>query len=251
MDFSLNMYMEICRAIEPYKIVTVEQYLSQDIEQPFVIMRHDVDRDLGSALAMAELENGYGINSTYYFRYPRTFNVQVMSKICNLDHEIGYHYEVLDKAGGNPQKAIDIFHQELNIFRKYFPVATVCRHGNPLTKWDGKEVWECFDFKDFDLLGEAYISCTGVSTYLTDTGRNWTGSRNIKDTLTSNNSNGVKNTREFILFLQNNKEDSIYLNFHPERWPAGTWKWITSLIRDKTFNLGKILISTGNKLANP
>ena len=243
MDFSLKMYSEICRALEPDRVVTVKQYLSQDIEPPLVIMRHDVDKDLDNALAVAELEYRMGINSTYYFRYPRTFDLVTMSKISRWGHEIGYHYEVMDKAGGNIQKALDIFRQELDIFRRYFPVSTVCRHGNPLTKWDGKEIWEHCDFKDFDLEGEAYLSLADVSVYLTDTGRNWCGSRNIKDFLGSGSSVSIKKTPELIAFLQNMGADRIYLNCHPERWAPGLWGWVKSLLRDKTLNLGKFLIN--------
>src|SRR5690348_10947644 len=97
MDFSLAMYADICKALQPHKVVTVQHYLSNGLESPYIILRHDVDRDPQNALAMAKLEAKYGIQSTYYFRYPKTFNLKAMTQIYNLGHEIGYHYEVLDK----------------------------------------------------------------------------------------------------------------------------------------------------------
>ncbi|NLO90189.1 MAG: hypothetical protein GX088_07710 [Clostridia bacterium] len=248
MDFNLKMYGEILKALRPYMVVTVERYLKQSPKPPLVILRHDVDRELGNALAMAELEHRFGINSTYYFRYPRTFNVKVMSRIHSLGHEIGYHYEALDKAGGDPKKAMDIFQRELDIFRRYFPVTTVCRHGNPLTKWDGREIWEHYDFKDYGLIGEAYISCAGVSHYLTDTGRNWCGNGNLKDTLNPKGSDvAIRNTCQLIAFLKNHRDKSIYLNCHPERWGPGIWGWLRALIRDNTFNLCKFVIKKEKK----
>ena len=36
----------------------------------------------------------------------------------DLGHEVGYHYEVLSKAKGDYEKAIQMFEQELNEFRK-------------------------------------------------------------------------------------------------------------------------------------
>lgn len=113
MDFSLAMYAEICKTLRPHNVVTVLNYISDETESPCIIMRHDVDKDPKNAVNMAKLEYEYGIKSTYYFRYPYTFNIKVMSQIHELGHEIGYHYEVLDKAGGDCYKAVILFQKEL------------------------------------------------------------------------------------------------------------------------------------------
>ena len=240
MDFSLAMYAEICKALQPHKVVTVQEYLSNGRESPCIILRHDVDRDPQNALAMAKLEAKYGIQSTYYFRYPKTFNLKAMTQIYNLGHEIGYHYEVLDKTRGDYHKAIDLFQKELEIFRKYFPVQTICMHGNPLTPWDGKDIWSLFDFRDFGILGEAFLSCKDISLYLTDTGRNWNGNNNFKDRVKVQNEDAnFKSTLDVIRFLNNNSYSNIYFNCHPERWGPGVWGWSKALMRDHLFIFGK------------
>lgn len=243
MDFCLKMYREICRALKDLNVVTVEQYLLGNNETPFVILRHDVDREMGNALAMAELEHKLGLNSTYYFRYPRTFNIPTISRIQSLGHEVGYHYEVLDKAGGNPVKAIDIFCQELDIFREHFQIKTVCMHGNPLTPWDGRSIWKSKNFSDFGLLGEAYISCKNPLVYLTDTGRNWSGIHNVKDSLESSNiAVRIHNTRHLIELLNEHFFETLYLNCHPERWGPGIWGWARAYARDNAYNLTKAFL---------
>jgi hypothetical protein len=240
MDFSLAMYAEICKALQPHKVVTVQHYLSNVHESPCIILRHDVDRDPKNAITMAELEYEHGIKSTYYFRYPNTFNRKVMTQINSLGHEIGYHYEVLDKARGDCQKAIAIFQEELEIFRKYFPVKTVCMHGNPLTQWDGRDIWSLFDFRDFGILGEAFLSCSDIPIYLTDTGRNWNGNNNFKDRLEAKNeATNFRSTVDVIQLLNSNKVNSIYLSCHPERWGPGLWGWTKAFIRDNFFIFGK------------
>jgi hypothetical protein len=240
MDFSLAMYAEICKVLQSHKVVTVENYLSNKFDDPCIILRHDVDRDPQNALAMAKLEYEYGIKSTYYFRYPYTFNIKIMKKIFSLGHEIGYHYEALDKAKGDCLKAIKIFQEELDIFRKYFPVKTVCMHGNPLTKWDGRDIWNLFDFRGFGLLGEAFLSCSDIPIYLTDTGRNWNGANNFKDKLkVKNEDTNYRSTIDVIQFLDVNKEKCIYINCHPERWGSGAWGWAKAFIRDYLYNLAK------------
>jgi len=240
MDFSLAMYAEICKALKPHNVVTVSDYIADEIETPCIIMRHDVDKDPNNALTMAKLEYEYGIKSTYYFRYPYTFSIKVMSQIYELGHEIGYHYEVLDKARGDCYRAIMLFQKELEIFRQLFPVKTVCMHGNPLTKWDGRDIWRLFDFRDFGLLGEAFLSCSDVPVYLTDTGRNWNGDNNFKDKLQAKSDNtNFKCTMDLIRFLNSNKENRIYLNCHPERWGPGLWGWTKAFLRDNFNNFCK------------
>jgi hypothetical protein len=63
-----------------------------------VVLRHDVYRKPMNALQMAELEHDLGIQSTYYFRFPYTFKSDIIGKIHDLGHEVGYLYEVLSKA---------------------------------------------------------------------------------------------------------------------------------------------------------
>ena len=46
--------------------------------------------------------------------------------IHDLGHEVGYHYEVLSKANGDYEKAVELFEQELSEFRKIIDVKTIC-----------------------------------------------------------------------------------------------------------------------------
>jgi hypothetical protein len=244
-DFSLDIYAGICKALQAHKTVTVQDYLSEISETPCVILRHDVDRSVKNALAMAELEHKYGIRSTYYFRYPYTYNLKVMKQIYKLGHEIGYHYEVMDKAKGDYKKAIEIFQNELMIFRKNFPVRTVCMHGNPLTRWDGKDIWRVYDFRDFGIVGEAYLSVNENIRYITDTGRNWNNKLNFKDRIKQEIDKGnFRNTTDVIRYINGNKTDKIYINCHPERWGYNIPNWFVSFLRDHLYNFLKLVLKT-------
>ncbi len=211
-----------------------------------MVLRHDVDRELKNALAIAELEHSFGISSTYYFRYPRTFDPEVLSRISGLGHEVGYHYEVLDKAQGNYYLAREIFSRELETFRYLFPVTTVCMHGNPLTPWDGRSMWghKYFGvFEDFGLLGEAYLSIEEGLLYLTDTGRNWNGNHNVKDSFPdADNTVNIRNTRHLVQLLNEKEFQRLYLNCHPERWAPGIGGWVKAFVRDYSFNFAKTVL---------
>ena len=104
-DFTLEKYKELCLALldSGYTPLTVYSYLvlegkKKNNNNKLVVLRHDIDRKLGNALRMAELEHELGIQSTYYFRVPYTFKPEIIGKIHDLGHEVGYHYEVLSKA---------------------------------------------------------------------------------------------------------------------------------------------------------
>ena len=55
----------------------------------------------------------------------------------------------MDKAKGNLEEAMKIFEAELKAFRKVCDVKTICMHGNPLSRWTNKDVWDKYDFNDF------------------------------------------------------------------------------------------------------
>ncbi len=149
-DYTVEKYRELCSAInENYKTLTFKEYLNNsNFKDNFVILRHDVDRMPENALKIAEIEHESGIKSTYYFRTNKSvFKQEIIKGIASLGHEIGYHYECMDKAAGNPEEAIKIFEDELNKFREICDVKTICMHGNPLTKYDNRDLWKKYDFK--------------------------------------------------------------------------------------------------------
>jgi hypothetical protein len=193
---------------------------------------------------MAEIEHELDIKSTYYFRYPIHNSIDIIKKINKLDHEIGYHYEVLSKTNNNHIKAIKLFEQELKNIRKICDVKTICAHGSPLSKYDNRDIWNFYNFKQFDIIGDASLSIT-EKNYYTDTGRNWRGMHNIRDNLKLNmNANEIPilNTRTLINYINNKEFPSLYIVMHPERWSSNFNEWIFSTVQDSVFNLGKQLL---------
>ena len=193
MDFTHAKYEELCKAMvdSDYTPVSVCTYLDLEAQpQPnrCIIIRHDIDRKPERALKMAKIENRLEIASTYYFRKKEdVFIPEIIKEIANMGHEIGYHYEVLDKAEGDIEKAIRIFEDELKEFRKICDVKTICMHGNPLSKWVNKDIWKKYDFKYFGIIGEPYLSIDYTRVlYLTDTGRKWNSRFSVKDVVGAN-----------------------------------------------------------------
>ena len=249
LDFMLKKYRELCCTIQSLsiEIMTLAQFLKVGQPQrPIVVLRHDVDRSLDSATRMAELEAEIGIKSTYYFRAkPNVFQPIALKYINHLGHEVGYHYEVLTKARGNSQRAIVLFEQELSQFRKVVPIETISMHGSPLLPWDNRHLWHHFNFKDYNLLGEAYLSIDYREVYyFTDTGRSWSAGRyNIRDRIESRQpSNAIHNTNELINFLKSRPDGPVLINTHPNRWSSNVWAWGISLTSDLVSNQAKLTI---------
>ena len=57
-DFTLSKYRELCKAFLSlgYNTITVQEHVQGQAVEPFVILRHDVDRRPEMALEMAEME---------------------------------------------------------------------------------------------------------------------------------------------------------------------------------------------------
>ena len=246
-DFTLTKYNEICEIIinSNYKPISVLEYILRKPNK-FVILRHDVDRKVNMALKMAQLEYSLGIISTYYFRKTsEVYRPEIIKQIKELGHEIGFHYEVLDKAKGDIDVAMKIFQYELDEFRKIAQINTVCMHGNPWTQWINLDIWKKYDFQDFDIIGEPYLSIDfNKVVYFTDTGRNWANRYNVKDNTGVKNHNieEIRKTDELINFIKNEKAMQICISTHPNRWTDDFIYWFNELWLQKTKNIGKAMI---------
>ena len=250
LDFTFVKYKELCETIveSKYATLTFTHYFSlKNIPEKFIILRHDVDRRPENALEMAKIENNSGITSTYYFRRKEeVFKPEIIKEIANMGHEIGYHYEVLDKAKGDLEKAIKIFEEELNEFRKICDVKTICMHGNPLSKWVNKDIWKKYDFRDFGIIGEPYLSIDYTRVlYLTDTGRKWNSRFSVKDVVGANVNQAikkVKSTDDVIRLINEGDIEQMCILAHPERWSDSFGAWLKELVWQNVKNIGKAIL---------
>ncbi|KKH33443.1 polysaccharide deacetylase family protein [Methanosarcina mazei] len=260
-DFTLTKYESLLQAIKKtnYSTCTVYDFLKNEPEN-CIILRHDVDRAVNRNLAMAKLEHRYRIKSTYYFRHiEETFKPEIIRQMARMGHEIGFHYEVMDKANGDMDRAIEIFKEELEDLRKaaekVTKINTVCMHGNPLKPWSNRDLWRKYDFRDFGLTGEPYLSIDYNKVfYLTDTGRTWADLKiRVKDTIDRPEGNSkeksrankkvdpraISSTDDVIRLIQSEKFSQICLLVHPNRWCEDLGGWTKELLLQNVKNIGK------------
>lgn len=249
-DFTFAKYTDLCETIVAagYSTLTFTQFFSlHNMAEQVIILRHDVDRKPERALQMAKIENCLGIRSTYYFRKnENVFKPAMINEIVNMGHEIGYHYEVLDKTKGDYEKAISLFEAELQEFRNICDVKTICMHGNPFSKWVNKDLWTEYNFTDFGITGEPYLSIDYKKVlYLTDTSRRWNSKFSVKDVVGANANQPIektKSTDDVIRLINGGDIEQMCILAHPERWSDSFGAWLKELMWQNTKNLGKAIL---------
>ena len=240
-DFTLAKYRELlnCLPKGDYSF-----YSSLVNNEQFGIIRHDVDRPPKNVLSLAKLEYQMGISSTYYFRVKKNlFIPAIIDKVKDMGHEIGYHYEVLDKAKGDINKAIEIFKEEWQLFHQW-DSKTICMHGNPLSRFVNRDIWNHYNYSDYGVAGEGYLSVDfSRYIYLTDTSRKW----NFKNLAVKDRINGqlikVRSTDDIIKKIRNREIKNIYILTHPSRWNDDWLKWSKELSLQSLKNIVKYHLS--------
>jgi hypothetical protein len=258
-DFSLQAYGALLAEVGKTgrEVLPLREFFERRPLPPaFLVLRHDVDRRPERALRMAEVERAHGVRSTYYFRHTaRVFRREVILAISAMGHEIGYHYEVLDKAQGEPRRAAEIFTRELAELRALVEVKTAAMHGNPLSRWDNRDFWKHCTLSRFGLIGEAYVSVIDPEiAYVTDTGRGWNRSSfNMRDRLAAGSGRlmpSFSGTGELIRGLKDAAYGKIYLQVHPNRWSSGLLEWVGQWGEDLLLNgVKKLLMWSGIRRA--
>jgi hypothetical protein len=252
LDFTMERYRDLCEAIvqSGYTPMTVRGYLeAETLPARLAVVRHDVDSAPRQEPKIARIENGFGIKATYYFRHRHSiFRPEVMRSLAGMGHEVGYHYEAMDKGKGDSRKAIEIFGRELAAFREVVEIKTISMHGNPLTQWDNRDLWRDHDFRSFGLAGEAYLSFDRSRIgYLSDTGRTWGPRFKVKDWLPPRPGSTdppyavprIDSTDDLIEMLRSRQCDHLYLNTHAGRWADGPLDWTRHYAEDQAVRLVK------------
>lgn len=224
----------------------------------FSILRHDVDRLPANSLATANIEYNMHVKGTYYFRIvPDSYDQTIMENISRLGHEIGYHYEDVDlilksqnskvksKNGDiDMEKLIDLafvsFCKNLEMLRKNFDIKTICMHGSPLSKYDNKIIWEKYNYKELELIGEPYFDIDWSKFgYFTDTGRRWDGvNSSVRDKVNSTFKFRFKSTQNFIKNV-GQLPDRIMITVHPQRWNDNSLSWMKEYVSQNLKNIIK------------
>lgn len=235
----------------------MSEYFSQKepLNRDFFILRHDVDRRIGTALRMAELEHSHGVRSTYFFRRSMVKDSpEIIKQVSDFGHEVGLHYECLDCAKGDVSTAVKVLGDDLAAFRSVCPVTSLSMHGNPLTKFDNRDIWLSHGRGEFGLVGEAYMDVDFSNLlYYSDTGRTFSDTCfNLFDHVPEGKGKvedqpEISSTSDLIDLLSKDGR-GFYVLIHPNRWSAGRLEWILDSFWDCCVNYSKLLFKKAYSL---
>ncbi len=244
MDFTINKYKELLQSLidQNYSFQTFDEFLKNPVDK-VLVLRHDVDLLPENSLRFAKIQHDLGINGAYYFRaVPESWDEDIILEIADMGHEVGYHYETMDTAKGDVDLAMEQFKQHLSELRKLVDVKTICMHGSPLSKFDNKDLWNKYNYKEFGIIGEPYYDIDFNKVfYLTDTGRRWDGGNvSVRDKVNSSIIKTYHSTDQ-IIKASNKKElpNQIMFTFHPQRWHDNKFLWINELLMQNSKNIIK------------
>jgi len=246
-DFTLVVYRHLLDSMKTagYRFQTFSQYLGAPA-QKVILLRHDVDDRKLHSLEFARIQHEKGIVGSYYFRMvPESFDEGVIREIYDLGHEVGYHYEDMDFAKGDPHQAIKLFERHLDRLRKIVPVSTICMHGSPRSRFDNKDVWKQYDYRNYGIIGEPYFDLDYKSIfYMTDTGRRWDGHAvSVRDKVEDHFGLRFHTTRQIIHCLEQGKfPEKAMINFHPQRWTDDRRLWLVDKHRQNLKNAVKYVL---------
>ena len=245
LDFTLLTYRKLLEALKErgYVFITFEQYCQVSAERlpkRFVILRHDVDLRAKNSLATAQIEHELELQASYYFRVvPESNQPEVIREIAALGHEIGYHYEDMAIMHGDTEKALAHFQEQLAYFRLYYPVSTICMHGVPTSKYDGRELWKHYDYREYGVIGEPYFDVDFSKVfYLTDTGRRWDGYKvSVRDKIPQYQDQWTergwvyrRSSQIIEAAEQSQLPACIMITTHPQRWTNKPLLWIKEVV---------------------
>lgn len=256
-DFTIKKYRELLLALKeyPFRFLTFEYYCAHKSEldmEHFIILRHDVDLKAENSLETAKIEHSFGIPASYYFRVVEQSNKSsIIKEIAGMGHEIGYHYEDMALCGGDRVKAIEHFGKQLEYFRQFYPIKTICMHGAPRSKHDSKDLWESYDYHDFGIIGEPYFDVDFSKVfYLTDTGRRWDGFYvSVRDRIPGFQEEWIRkglvyhSTDDILEALsKGDLPQKVMITTHPQRWSDKKVEWLLEGVKQKTKNEVKRLL---------
>lgn len=247
MDFTLDTYRNLLLALQGagYAFQTLEQFFTSPVQGKTVVLRHDIDKYPQNALQLAQIEQSMGINASYYIRIVEgVWDEEIVKQLVKLGHEVSYHYEDLALANGNLSKAWSFFNTHLGIVRQFYPAKTVCMHGNPMSKWDNREIWNKYDYKQLGVIGEPYFDIDYSKVlYITDTGRAWNNSKaSVRDKINSSNALKlkIKSTNHLINMAYTGMlPGCVMINTHPQRWFPFGINWLRELLLQSIKNIVK------------
>jgi len=225
-EFTVAAFQDLCRGAAHLPVFGVGDYLRTQPQPPAVIFRFDVDYRSQHAVRLASILAQHSLRGTFYFRRPATgFDHTAIRAVAALGHEIGYHYETLDRCRGDFSAARAMLQQDIDDLRRSnVTVETIAAHGTPPLAPGYTGNLDLVRREpglpgQLELLGDAIVSVDFTRLcYFSDAGWRWT-----RHDGTPPGPGGKPSALAEVNACLARPEMSVYLTFHPHQW----FEWAT------------------------
>lgn len=257
MIFVYKKWEEFCKKLHNNNMHSIPACDVTSNLKDYLVLKHDVETDVFRAYKIAEIEHRFGHRGSYYIQaylLDDTRNVEMLSKMLEMGHEISYHYDVLDSSKGDLDKAIIEFENNLKLFEsKGFNFCTVCQHGNPIIERNGYNSNR--DFFRSQKVQELYPDVSDIMVnfkekvptdylYFSDAGRVF---KLIFDPINNDIINSDDENISYkdldALFEDIDEEKGNIISIHPHRWTQSVMVYFAKTFVFKTLKfVTKILV---------
>ena len=251
MIFTYKLWEKFCKTLNERGLnsVTAKYVLDNNLNEKYVVLKHDVETKVKNALKLAQIEANYGHYGSYYvqaYLLENKENLDMLNKIKELGHEVSYHYDVMDFAKGDLDLAIKEFEKNKTVFEENnFYLSTLCQHGNPVMERVGytsnRDFFRSQRVKSLypnmcDIMVNFKEKADTEYTYFSDAGHRF----NLifdpinNDVIKSDDKNlPIDDMDEIIGYIE--KENCI-VSMHPHRWEKNAISycfkgWIFKIIK--------------------
>ncbi len=232
MIFVYKKWEEFCKKLHNNNMHSIPACEVNENFQNYIVLKHDVETDVLCAYKIAEIEQKYSHRGSYYvqaYLLENNENIQLLSEMQQMGHEISYHYDVLDSCKGNVNEAIIEFENNCKRFESNgFMLSTVCQHGNPIIERNGYNSNR--DFFRSQKVQELYPDISDIMVnfkekvptdyiYFSDAGRVF---KLIFDPINNDIVNSDDKNIHYkdldALFEDIDEEQGNIISIHPHRW---------------------------------
>ncbi len=235
MDFTYKGYRRALYAFKEagYTGVNLVCAATQHLSPPLLILRHDVEWNAKRAWELAKVEEDCGFSSSFHVRMDtNAYDLDIMNQLQDKGFDVGYHYNTLDRCGGNFTQAIELFEQELGQMKgQGINVRTVSAHSDPRIKKIGYHGNIDILEKDPDCYARNHVFSHSLifdrysCEYMADYGVRWTH---------------ATSTDELIRQMKEGRWPIIYMLTHPDYWSGSILRAVGLQLAGRSLRLFKL-----------
>ena len=121
MIFVFKAWEKFCSQLDKEGLHSIPACAVTAGKRSYLVLKHDVETNVPCAYKMASIEHTYGHCGSYYvqaYLLDDPKNVELLTDMQKMGHEISYHYDVMDSSKGDMEKALAEFIKNKELFEK-------------------------------------------------------------------------------------------------------------------------------------